>query len=711
MGPEEREAIDARRRRLVGSALTTGAPWECVEATFPTRFRRFFGQPAFWDAFQTACQGAATGTPWHQARQLMLSFSLPQEINAVDELGETMLTLASTFGRAPVVSVLCQTKGDPKIANAKGWSSVHIAAAYGHLAVLDVFLKLGISVNEPEPRLGYTPLHLAAAVDHVHVLQRLHESGQADFLKAAKNGYTVLHIAAEYDAERCVQFLVTHYPDLKHRCDRILQENAAHKAAKASRPHVLQILTANGTRLDVENKEAGKDIAGVAKVLTPDDLERLKKETVILTDEELRKRKKEQEEALRASRHESQERKRHMMDKEIEVRARREKSAMEMELDAERRALLSAEDVLRHQHLVSIRKVNSLATQATGYMTCDALKTHQHARAEVESKYDRLHNQIMERERVTELEQRKEDEAKAHAKRIEARKMLEQQIAERQKKKIHEEEAKAIEAQKILKTYKQYEAEEQKKLEQQRERVKDMMAEVVKTNERIKVMKDDALRREKQEEMVVAAYIRKKAADEEAKLQEETRLRKAKELRVAKLRAQQEKAQDKRAAQDEFRAKKAWEETEMNARRKEKQEKEARERLMHTILEDRKRQEAFHEEQQAQLRKHDALMDRLAQQRLMEEDRERTVALEAAQERAREHGQRLTEQIRQNAERQQKAKLFEQNDAKFAKKKAMKESIVAEKYRQETLHRLQKQGVAEEYLRELKRMTINETNA
>ncbi|GLE08980.1 hypothetical protein PINS_up020455 [Pythium insidiosum] len=166
-----------------------------------------------------------------------------------------MLTLASTFGRAPVVSVLCQTKGDPKVANAKGWSSVHIAAAFGHVAVLDVFVKLGISVNEPEPRLGHTPLHLAAAVDHVHVLQRLHDSGQADFLKTAKNGYTLLHVATEYDAERCVQFLLAHYPGLQHCCDRVLHENAAHKAAKTSRPQILQLLAASGTRLDVENEE------------------------------------------------------------------------------------------------------------------------------------------------------------------------------------------------------------------------------------------------------------------------------------------------------------------------------------------------------------------------------------------------------------------------------------------------------------------------
>jgi hypothetical protein len=41
----------------------------------------------------------------------------------------------------------------------------------------------------------------------------------------------------------------------------------------------------------------------------------------------------------------------------------------------------------------------------------------------------------------------------------------------------------------------------------------------------------------------------------------------------------------------------------------------------------------------------------------------------------------------------------------------MKESTLAEKVRQDTLRRLQKQGVPEEYLRELTHMTINEANA
>ncbi|TMW66957.1 hypothetical protein Poli38472_012073 [Pythium oligandrum] len=459
------------------------------------------------------------------------------------------------------------------------------------------------------------------------------------------------------------------------------------------------------------NRLAGKDIAGVAKVVDVSDLERIKKESVILTDEELKKRKQEQQQQLQATRHESEERKRRMMEKELQVRTRREQTAMEMELEAERKALLTNEDVLRNQHLVSLRKINSLALQATGYMACDGLKQHQQERAAVEAHYDRLHNQIMDRERVNELQQRREDAAVAHAKRIKARQMLEHQIADREKKKIHEEEAKAIEAQKILNTYKQYEAEEKKSMEMHREQVKERAAQVVKTNARIQEMREEVKRQEKQEEMVAAAYLRKKAMEEEAKMQEELRIRKAKEARVAKLRAQQEKAQDKRAQQDEFRAKKSWEESEMNARLKEKRDKEARAQLMHTILDDRKRQEAFRVEQKHHQLAVDAHLDWLAQQRSEEEYRQQKQALEVAREREREHGQNVREQIEQNAQRQQKAKLFEQNDAKFGKKKALKESILAEKYRKETLERLQKQGVAEEYLRELKRMQINETNA
>jgi hypothetical protein len=458
---------------------------------------------------------------------------------------------------------------------------------------------------------------------------------------------------------------------------------------------------------------AGKDIAGLnaARVVARSDLERIKQRAVILTDAAAQQLKLEREAQQAATRHDSQERKRRMMEKEIVVRARREQSAMELELEADRKAPLTGYEVANNQHLESLRKINSLAMAATGYQLCDALKEHQRERQQIESRYHNIHDSIMERERRRDIQSRKDAEIEAHAKRVEARQVLEEQIAERHKKAIREEEAKAIEAQKILKTYKQYEKEEQRKIEQQREKQKETVRQVAQTNERIKQMKEEMAVRVKKEEMAAAAYLRKKALEEEAKLLEEARIRKSKELRTAKLRAQQEKAQDKQAIQDEFRAKKAYEENEKNTRLKEKQDKEKKIALMQSIMQDRKKQEAFHVEQAQRLRDLDANMDSIGQFQVEREYQHHKATEAAAKDRERKHGERLLQQIESNEQRRMKAKMFEQNDAKFLKKKALKESILAEKVRADTLQRLQKRGVPEEYLRELSRMSINEANA
>ncbi|KAG1695140.1 hypothetical protein DVH05_020781 [Phytophthora capsici] len=188
----------------------------------------------------------------------MISHSLPQQINGKDArvwTGETMLTLAATFGRAKVVNILCQVKGDPRIENAKGWSTVHAAAAYNHVNVLDVLFHLGVSMNEADSRLGYTPLHLAASVDNVQVLQMLHASKKADFWKTARNGFSVLHVAATQGSENCVKFLTETFPDMKFHSENVLTESPAHKAAKHLHPHIYSHLTSLGARDDLENIE------------------------------------------------------------------------------------------------------------------------------------------------------------------------------------------------------------------------------------------------------------------------------------------------------------------------------------------------------------------------------------------------------------------------------------------------------------------------
>ncbi|KAK1946210.1 Ankyrin-1 [Phytophthora citrophthora] len=251
----DRAGIEARRRILVGSILAPSDKDQFIEASFSTHFGRNIPELGFWKAFDEACSLAAEEAPWHLPRQLMISHSLPQQVNGKDARGETMLTLAATFGRAKAVGILCQIKGDPRIENAKGWSTVHVAAAYSHVNVLEVLLRLGISMNEADSRLGYTPLHVAVSVDNVEVLKLLYESKKADFWKKARNGFSVLHVASTHGSDKCVKFLTETFPDMKFHSDTVLNESPAHKAAKHLHPHIYNSLTSLGTRDDLENIE------------------------------------------------------------------------------------------------------------------------------------------------------------------------------------------------------------------------------------------------------------------------------------------------------------------------------------------------------------------------------------------------------------------------------------------------------------------------
>jgi hypothetical protein len=80
----DRESIEARRRILVGSILAPSDKDQFIEASFATHFGRNLPEAGFWAAFEKACSFAAEGLPWHQPRQLMLSYSLPQQVNGRD---------------------------------------------------------------------------------------------------------------------------------------------------------------------------------------------------------------------------------------------------------------------------------------------------------------------------------------------------------------------------------------------------------------------------------------------------------------------------------------------------------------------------------------------------------------------------------------------------------------------------------------------------
>lgn len=407
------------------------------------------------------------------------------------------------------------------------------------------------------------------------------------------------------------------------------------------------------------------------------------------------------ESELEKTREISMKRKKKMMEKELQVREHREKLALEGELEAEKAAHLSESDVVQHQHLDSVKRINSLAQRASAFMVREEQIRNKEDRSNFENSYSRHFEDRMEIDRVTELARRREQNEIDREKRIEARRMLEVQIAERERLKIREEEAKALEAQKIIEKYKRYEKEDQEKVEARREHVRRTVIEVAKTNAQIKEMKIKMKERERRDELVAAMYLRKKAKEEEIKFKEEERLKKKKEERTAKLRAQQEKVQDKRAAQDELRAKRAYEAKEMAARQRTKDEIEWRRTNTQYILSERKKQEEFKRTQRNSEIVNDKRSADRARREAEEENARRQTAAKLQHEEKKKYQASLNRQIADNEQKRERESVFQQAEGALGKKKVLKEKIVVDKIRKETIQRLRREGVKDQYLVEL----------
>lgn len=446
------------------------------------------------------------------------------------------------------------------------------------------------------------------------------------------------------------------------------------------------------------SRNAGKAIAA-AHVVSKADLRRMKGEAVIVTEQKLAEMQLQKEKELEITREISMKRKKKMIEKEL--REHREKLALEGELEAEKAAHLSESDKVQHQHLDSVKRINSLAQRASAFMVREEQIRNKEDRAHFEKAYSRHFEDRMEVDRVNELARRREQNEIDREKRIEARRMLEVQIAERERLKIREEEAKALEAQKIIEKYKKYEKEDQEKVEARREHVRRTVIEVAKTNAQIKEMKIKMKERERRDELVAAMYLRKKAKEEEIKFKEEERLKVKKEERTAKLRAQQEKVQDKRAAQDELRAKRAYEAKEMAARQKAKDEIEWRRTNAQYILSERKKQEEFKRAQ----RNSETLSDKRAADRARrqaeEENARRREVAKLQHEEKMKYQASLNRQIADNEQKRERESVFQQAEGALGKKKILKEKIVVDKIRKETIQRLRREGVKDQYLVEL----------
>ncbi|XP_074535419.1 cilia- and flagella-associated protein 45 [Halichoeres trimaculatus] len=360
-----------------------------------------------------------------------------------------------------------------------------------------------------------------------------------------------------------------------------MRENSSCKAKKLPQRNkdgeTIQVITR-----DLIRNLRVKDSSGLAIILPSAEYEQIVSRSRVLTKEEKQglkeasQRKKEEEtKAAQDWRHEIL---------EANLKNKKKNGLTELELQSQACATRVVEhtNALKSEQEEEIRKLNTLILGVQCQATRDAqIKEKQQIQVEMSVEEKRLDN-MMEVERRKILETMDQiDELRKHQ-RLGGMQEIYNQIQERSEKRQLLEELKEQEKQQIHEKQKKMDLEDQEGLERKREAQKQLQKEVMRIN--AETMKAKELRKEEEKlaDMRDMEYIRNKQEREVAYEAEQRRIKKEKELEIARLRAQQQRANDYTAEQDEIRLRRNQEVADREWRKKEKElaEKKAQEEAM-----------------------------------------------------------------------------------------------------------------------------------
>jgi uncharacterized protein len=143
---------------------------------------------------------------------------------------------------------------NPQLVNAKndkGWTPIQMAAAFGHLDIVDFLIEKNADVNSKDNE-DNTPLHYSASRPpfgkglHQEGIPRALITAGADVNATSWNGTTPLHNAAGSGLKDVVQLLISNGADIhaKDRHDRTPLTLA--EFVGGDRRGIIQILRTNG---------------------------------------------------------------------------------------------------------------------------------------------------------------------------------------------------------------------------------------------------------------------------------------------------------------------------------------------------------------------------------------------------------------------------------------------------------------------------------
>ncbi|KAI5164882.1 Cilia- And Flagella-Associated Protein 45 [Manis pentadactyla] len=485
----------------------------------------------------------------------------------------------------------------------------------------------------------------------------------------------------------------------------LLREKHATQKALAAlgldhKPETIQLITRDMVR---ELIVPTQDPSGESLIMSPEEFERIKGASHVLTREELEAR----EQAFRKEKEAIMDavttRKKIMKQKEMVWRNNKKLTDLEEEAKERAQSLLQRAHKLRQEQEEELKDMSKVILNAKCHAIRDAqMLEKQLIQKELDAEEKRL-DQMMEVERQKSIQRQEELDRKRREERIRGRRHIVEQMEKNQEERSLLTEQKEQEKEQMLEYMEQLQEEDLRDMERRHQEKLAMQAEIKRINDEIQKQKAELLAREKLADQMVMEFTKKKMAREAEFEAEQERIRREKEKEISRLRAMQEKAQDYQAEQDALRAKRNQEAAEREWRRKEKENAQKKVDMEAKLQKSRLEQVAFKERTLAvQVQR-----DRDEFERILRAQREQTAKEQLQEERrvaARlQHANELRRQVREHQQKQVQGRIAAFEEGRRLEEEAQRRRERIADGKRKKLAELRATGLPEKYCVEAER--------
>ncbi|XP_027695906.1 cilia- and flagella-associated protein 45 [Vombatus ursinus] len=466
------------------------------------------------------------------------------------------------------------------------------------------------------------------------------------------------------------------------------------------KPETIQLITRDMVR---DLVVPTKDPSGESLIISPEEFERIKFASRVLTKEERdaieEAHKKEKTDVLNAVTL----RKQMMKQKEMVRQKNRKLNDLEEEAKERAQNLLEKANTMRMEQEVEVKDMSQIIRNARCHAIRDAqILEKQLIQKEMDTEEKRL-DQMMELERQKSIERQEDLVRRRKEERIRGRRHIIQQIEKNQEERSLQAEVREQEIQQMLQYMEQLQEEDIKDMERRHQEKLKMQAEIKRINDENQRRKEELLAQERLADQMVMEFTKKKMAQEAEFEAEQERIRREKEKETARLRAMQEKAQDYQAEQDALRAKRNQEVAEREWRRKEKENALKKAETEAMLRQSRLDQVAFKEHTLAvQVQRDRDEFERILRAQRQQIEKERMEEEKKAQE-CLLHANELRRQVRENQQKQVQERIATFEEGRRLKEEAQKRRERIDDIKKKKMEELRATGLPEKYCIEAER--------